>query len=889
MQLEDKILNNCGCCEGISQETPIRIYNRPGLPAISYRTGDHTAFKESLLTRLSGKGLPALRKLTTRSDDDFTIALLDAWAVAGDILTFYQERIANESYLETATEQFSILHLARLIGYELRPGVAAGTYLAFTMEKVPGELLLSPAEKSQAVIPPITLSAGTKVQSTPGPGETAQTFETIETIEARPEWNAMQPRLLQPQLNISSQYVIVVDGTANDLKAGDILLVHGSLSAKKILRIETDTVQNTTLLYLDAGAGLPAYTEPSLTVDGNLADYPEKVAFSEKVLSDLLAKNWKQEDLSSLMEIQGWSATELANSLMEATTPKQATGLVSVFRKKTGVFGYNALMQVTYNGSVPKPASDWDEWDLDEENNKVYLDSPNEQVLPDTYIAVQNAGDTIETSAVYKVTRADTRSRTAYGLSAKTTELTIDAPSQWWVGNQSSLAEIRPVTIHAQSVGLPLAFLPIETTVSGDTLTLAQYYPGLKKGSVVILTGERADLKGNIHNEIRGLKEVYVVEGLTVLVFDTPLDYSYIRKTVTINANVAAATHGETVKEILGSGNAAAIFQKFVLKQNPLTHISSTAPSGTASTLEIRVNNLLWYEVPSFFERGPSEHIYITRLDDEGKTTVIFGDGKNGARLPTGQENVRATYRKGIGSAGNVKANQLSQLMTRPLGLKSATNPLPASGAQDGEALEDARANAKLTIYTLGRIVTLQDYEDFARAFAGISKALSTWVWAGQKRSICLTVAGTNGAAVEEESILFENLLNAIADAGIPGVPVTLLSYQPRYFKVKASVLVHADYIADLVLKAVEAALRTQFSFANRLFGQPVSLGEVIAVMQQVEGVVAVDVDELYRSDDAPDLKDRLFALVPRPGSEAVFPAELLTIDSSPIGLSIML
>ena len=81
-----------------------------------------------------------------------------------------------------------------------------------------------------------------------------------------------------------------------------------------------------------------------------------------------------------------------------------------------------------------------------------------------------------------------------------------------------------------------------------------------------------------------------------------------------------------------------------------------------------------------FYGHGPEERIYVTRTDDEGKTAVIFGDGKTGARLPTGQENVQAKYRKGIGLSGLVKANQISQLMTRPLGVKGVTNPMAPSG-----------------------------------------------------------------------------------------------------------------------------------------------------------------------------------------------------------------
>jgi predicted phage baseplate assembly protein len=427
----------------------------------------------------------------------------------------------------------------------------------------------------------------------------------------------------------------------------------------------------------------------------------------------------------------------------------------------------------------------------------------------------------------------------------------------------------------------------MNNVVSGDVVTLTKYYPGLKTGKSVILTGERADLPGTNASEIRSLKEILIANGITVLVFDTPLDYTYVRKKLTINANVAAATHGETVKEVLGSGNAASSFQQFVLKQPPLTYISSSSANGTKSTLEIRVNNILWEEVPSFFERGPAEHIYITRQDDQANTTVIFGDGKNGSRLPTGRENIKATYRKGIGSGGLLKANQLSQLMTRPLGVKAATNPLITSGAEDGEVLADARSNATLTIFTLGRIVSLQDYEDFARAFAGISKALATWTWTGQKRSVYLTVAGTAGATVEQD--LYKKLVSAIQQAGIPGVPVTVVSYQARFFRLVANIQVDPAYLPDLVLPAVEKELRGHFSFSNRSFGQPVALSEVFSVIQNVEGVTAVDIDKLYRSDEAVTLQDRLDAEVPRPGNETADPAEILIIDSRPVDLKIML
>ena len=86
------------------------------------------ALLEQLIVALtSPEGDTPTLPIQTRAPDDPTIALLDAWATVADVLTFYQERIANEGFLGTATERRSILELAKLVGYKLRPGVSACT------------------------------------------------------------------------------------------------------------------------------------------------------------------------------------------------------------------------------------------------------------------------------------------------------------------------------------------------------------------------------------------------------------------------------------------------------------------------------------------------------------------------------------------------------------------------------------------------------------------------------------------------------------------------------------------------------------------------------------------------------------------------------------------
>ena len=101
------------------------------------------------------------------------------------------------------------------------------------------------------------------------------------------------------------------------------------------------------------------------------------------------------------------------------------------------------------------------------------------------------------------------------------------------------------------------------------------------------------------------------------------------------------------------------------------------------STLQVRVNNLLWTEVPNFLNSAPADRVYVTRPNSSGGPTVQFGNGIQGSRTPTGVSNIQAQYRKGIGLAGMVAAGQLTQPLDRPQGLQSVTNPSAANGGAD--------------------------------------------------------------------------------------------------------------------------------------------------------------------------------------------------------------
>jgi len=924
-------LNDCGCCEGISTETPAVIDNRPGLKAIAYRIGTHAQFKDTMLARLSASGLPPLARLTTRDDSDFSISLLDAWAVVADVLTFYQERIANELYLRTATERRSILELARLIGYELRPGVAASTYLAFTLDETPGALgqsssLSKTAQSSPAPLPPVTIDIGTKVQSVPGPGETAQTFETIEKIEARAEWNAIRPLLVQPQQIEADPPRILLQGAALNLNPGDQFLIAGA-AVKQATRVIADQEANTTEVdFADRPDRWPAYSFPDEPASA-AGDFSAKTTLTEAVVTGIIGKAWESEVLAALAEVQGWSLSDLAGNIAKQTQPRTKNSPeVFVLRQRAAIFGYNApdyqllLASLHLKEPVPPPleffgdvfvesmtairttrfTSDptvfaypsWENRTLADDNPPrtdqtrfIYLDAAYPAIVANSWIALITPEK--EDPTILQVDETTIVSHRDFTISAKVSRLSFTLPEDVNLRD----FPIRTTSVLAVSEQLTLADIPIEDTVptqdpvsKDDQVILDRVYLGLKPGQTVILTGARSDLKGVTASEARSLKDVSVVAGFTVISFDRPLDYQYFRKQVSFSANVAAATHGETVKETLGSGKAIQRWQRFNLRQPPLTYVSAPTASGGQSTLEIRVDDVLWREVPDFYGHGPGERIYETRTDDNGNTTVIFGGG---ARPSTGQENVKAKYRKGIGLSGLVKADQLTQLMTRPLGVRGVTNPLPATGAADAETLDDARRNAPLTILTLGRIVSLQDYEDFARAFSGIDKALGTWTFSGESSGVYLTVAGSQGAAVDESSLLYSNLVKAIGLAGDPSVRFWVKSYRPRLFRVAAALKLDPDLLPDTVVQNVTGRLRDDFSFQARAFGQPVHLSDVVKTIQSVRGVIAVEMRALYLSDQASSLNQDLTASIPTPGN-TILPAELLMLDSRPPSLEVL-
>lgn len=815
--------------------TPGSIENQPGLSALAYRVGTHGTFKESMLAALSGSD--ALGRLTTRADDDPAVALIDAWSTTLDVLSFYQERIANEGYLRTAAERRSVLELARAIGYELRPGVAASTFLAFTLESVPGA-------PEQA-----TIAVGTKGQSIPGQDELPQTFETVEEIVAKGAWNSLTPRLTEPQSLTWGRNKVYLRGTTTRLQLGDPLLVVGKERSKsagnenwdfrKVKAIEVDRDKDLTVVTLDQGLG-------------------SAIPFVNPAAIDLKVYTFRNR-----AALFGYNAPDW-NAMPKEIRDRYAAPYIKNQSSKTAD-SFDDWPGLTMEDIA-------DPWVID----YLQLDAVYSKIVPGSWLLLSIPSY----RELYRVEEVAEDSRSRFTLSSKTTRVLVGGENLEEKFNEA----VRQTIVYIESEELELAEKPITDAVSGKEVVLADEVEGLVSGRLLAVSG--VDQAGEEQSEIVELDRTETVAGKTTLIFTTKLTHTYERESVTINANVARATHGETKTEILGSGDGSQEFQSFALKNKPLTYVSTSGSGGAASTLELRVNNVLWDEASSLYGLSPSDRSYIVRLADDGTTKITFGDGETGARLPTGSENVTAVYRSGIGLDGMVKKKQISLLLTRTLGVKGVLNPIAPTGAADPEVLDDARDNAPLTVLTFDRIVSLRDFEDYARAFAGVGKAAAVELWDGERRLVHITVAAADGGAVAEGSELRENLIDSIDGARHADLPVVLDSFEPLSFNVEAKILVDERYIAADVLAAVEAALLALFSFDERSFAQAVTVSEVTAAMQGVEGVVAVDLDYLYRSGAARALNSRLIALPARWASGNILPAQLLTVNPEGILLT---
>ena len=336
---------------------------------------------------------------------------------------------------------------------------------------------------------------------------------------------------------------------------------------------------------------------------------------------------------------------------------------------------------------------------------------------------------------------------------------------------------------------------------------------------------------------------------------------------VTVFGNLANANEGKTLPETpIGSGDAMQIFQNFKLPKAPLTYY--TVPENTPSEtpeLKIYVDGRQWKQVDTFFGRAKDEQIYIVRQDADDNSWVQFGDGKTGARLTNGDNNVTAIYRIGDGAYGPLKEDTKVQASAKLKNLDKVGMPMDVTGGAPPEDGENARNAAPGKVQSLGRIVSLHDYEAEALAIPGVTSASAAWQLIDNVPTVVVTVLMETGRAGEIQTV--NRTLNVYDNKrGAARHTVVVEAGRRMYVAVSVKYALKPSYRADLVEPMIRRALGANyakatreedqtglFSLRRRRFGGREYASSIEGWVQNVEGVLWARTTAFFELSDADD------------------------------------
>lgn len=857
--------DGCFCC---SPNDRVSVDNRPALPHFNYRIGTYGSIREWLFDRLNQT--PTLLNWTHRAPDDPAVALVEGAAILGDILTFYQDTYANEAYLRTARWREDIAELVRLLGYRLSPAVGGSATFAFEIKKDE----------------PVAIPAGFPLKATMETTGKSADFETLNEITAYPwlsRFNLFRP-MDTPDINHQTTefYISLPEQLLSpiELKAGDRLIIgesdkSGVTQPKQFLHSEIVTIDSVRELHGQKIYKIKGGLKRTAHI-GSLTAYRLGRTFHHFGKNNLDGTGSAEAATSATMidPSQPITSTAIIDGTKTTTTstiPKVFVPLVKSLSEDLSDVSVSPRMthlQVPLDAEVP---------DLVRNTPMVFefgvLNSFRETYLPHLSL-VRTISDIRSTSVRWGV-ETGTVSLLTISESLNTSIVDPDTnkvmPSWMFIADAlfheitSPVFQIKHVKRNVPvSTGYTALFYGTTDqvkTLNGRRVMLEK--PGaepvvLSVANVQTLTAAGTGALPQLHTITLSDKIKYA---------DFPNDKPF----VTVYGNLVDADEGKTLpEEVLGSGDATLVFQSFKLPKAPLTYhlVSENTPPETPET-EIYVGGRLWHEVDTFFGRGPEEHIYIVREDTEGNSWVQFGDGKTGARLMAGTKNVTARYRTGSGSHGPLKTDTKVQAGAKLKNLDKVQMPMDVSGGSPPEDGDNARNAAPGKVQSLGRIVSLRDFEAEATAVPGVASAAAGWGLVDNIPSVVITVLMETGRIKEIDAV--RDTMNSYNQSrGAGRYPVVIVAGKRLYVAVSVQYGLNAEYRADLVEPEIRRSLGVNFggatheedqsglfSLRRRRFGAREYASSIEGYVQNVEGVVwakATAFRSLSDSDDPASL-----------------------------------
>ncbi|MCX5001194.1 baseplate J/gp47 family protein [Streptomyces sp. NBC_00638] len=248
---------------------------------------------------------------------------------------------------------------------------------------------------------------------------------------------------------------------------------------------------------------------------------------------------------------------------------------------------------------------------------------------------------------------------------------------------------------------------------------------------------------------------------------------------------------------------------------------------------------------------------YVVEVDAEDRATIVFGDGRGEnsevekgrfGTIPTKGAEIRATYRVGGGRAGNVPPHAIATIIGAPqlvrLGAK-VYNPFPATSGAEREDIMQAVRRAPAVFRSLRRAVTAADYEALALSFNGVGKVRA---FAAGWNRVWLYVAPEGGGG-NVSDVLEADLLGYFEDKRMLSQIVEIKDVTYVAIHVTAEIGIESFFVPSEVVAAVERTAAELLAFDRVGFGDTVHLSRFYDRIQDVPGVVFVNITEFRRGD----------------------------------------
>lgn len=315
-----------------------------------------------------------------------------------------------------------------------------------------------------------------------------------------------------------------------------------------------------------------------------------------------------------------------------------------------------------------------------------------------------------------------------------------------------------------------------------------------------------------------------------------------MRTPVQAHGNLLHVTRGQTVEEIVGSGEGPSVpFQTFELAKSPLTFLHDpAAPGGRRSTLRLWIDGIEWTETASLFTAGPDDRVFTVRLDAAGKATITTGGEGFGKPAPLGVQNVYALYRYGAGEPAP-GANQIRQVAGPVKGLRRVFNVTPAFGGAPADQPDDVRFNAPATSAAFDRAISAGDFAALARDWGALAAvAVTEWVPDALREGVVVTAIYEGTPAPEDLDALRAHLAARAAEA----TPIRVVAATPVTGTLTLTYQVAEDASSETVRAALTAAMTDPFTglLAPRRaeVGGPVFRSTILGHAGRVPGVAAL-------------------------------------------------